>query len=249
MIQKNCQFLKFVTIKICLIAIIFMSLPNDAMAASGQCVVFTNGQELPGPKYPDHPERSGHYFYVGDSREDIFSSSVCGGTPVPGIITKLTKLQNQINDAYLTFAGCEENKIKNNCEDNLTSPMLVRRYFVGMESTCGVGFADIIKYGRFYYCAGGGMMERTDFIPVVGCAPNTYAATSNCQPCPNGKYSPKGSTNVSQCVGAESNEAVWAISKSDENGFLSCSNASFNGDGNCSCRKGANWNKQKNQCE
>jgi hypothetical protein len=161
------------------------------------------------------------------------------------------KLQNQINNAYLQFAGCEDDETKKNCRDNSGSPRPWSVFSDDKTQICGTSLKlnRNIKFGRFYYCAGGGMMERTDFIPINGCAANTYAATMNCQPCPNGTYSPKGSTKISQCVDRTSNVAVWSISKANSNGFFDCP-AGTNTDkyGNCTCKKGLNWAKKVKKC-
>ncbi len=243
------HYLKSIMITLCLVGIFSMSLPSDARAA---CTVYTGGHEQPGPKYPDHPVRLGYYFYLGHAKEDIFEGkSSCGFNSNYSEDSKLEKLQNQIDNAYVKFAGCEKNDAIGNCHRNYGSPRDSRSYFSEPTvESCGAGFQKDLKYGRFYYCAGGGMLERTDFIPVHGCAPNTYAATDNCQPCPEGKYSPKGSTNISQCVDAKANEAVWAIRNADAFGFPSCpKGANMNGTGNCSCKKGTKWKSKKEKCE
>lgn len=239
-------YLKLAFVKICLLGVFFVLIPSDAMA---QCAVYTGGYENPGPKYPDHPTRFGRYFYVGHEKEAIFEgASYCGVSGQFAASSNLKKLQAQINDTYAKFPGCEDER---DCNRNYESPAWTSFYSDSSDaaSECGEGFSKNYKYGRFYYCADGNMMERTDFIPINGCAPNTYAATDNCQPCPSGKYSPKGSTNISQCVDAKANEAVWAISKADINGFFSCpKGANMNGSGNCSCSKGKKWKPKKNQC-
>ena len=242
MIWKKIQYLKFIIIKLCLLGVFFSALPADAQADEA-CFIYTQGRERPAPKYPDHPKRAGFYFYLGDTTEEIFG----GNCPNRYAIKKSAReLQNQITDAYSQFAGCEDKK---DCQEYAASPASWSHFTEGMSTNCGARWQFNIKFGRFYYCAGRGMMERTDFIPPNGCAANTYAATMNCQPCPNGTYSPKGSTKISQCVDRTSNAGVWSISKADRNGFFDCP-AGTNTDkyGNCTCKKGLNWAKKVKKC-
>jgi hypothetical protein len=111
-----------------------------------------------------------------------------------------------------------------------------------------------MKLGHYYYCAGGGMMERTDFIPVLGCNRNSYAGSMNCQPCPAGTYSKRGATDRSQCLSKTQNESVWAISTANFQGVFSCpkgankQNGGKNA-GECICDKGTNWKSKKKKCE
>jgi hypothetical protein len=247
--QLTQQYLKFLMIKLCLIGVLFISISSDAWA---ECAIYTMGAEQSGPKYPDHPSRYGVYFYVGHPKEAIFNGEpYCGSNSNFSVTSMLKNQQKQIDDTYAKFAGCEANDDIKNCQRNYRSPSYSPFFDKTSDtaSMCGAGFKEGYKYGRFYYCADGNMVERTDFIPVVGCAPNTYAGTDKCQPCPEGKYSPKGSVDISQCVDAKANEAVWAISQADNNGFFSCpKGANMNGRGNCSCVKGKNWKSNKKQC-
>lgn len=243
-------FRTFLISQVCLIGVVFISLPINAWAG---CAVYTGGDEQPGSRYPDHPSRLGLYFYVGHNSENLFEGrSYCGANAQFKNDSKLEKLQAQIDNTYVTFAGCEGNKTIKNCQRNFNSPSTLSSFLEQNKAAekCGAGYQNRLKYGRFYYCAGGGMMERTDFIPVMGCAPNTYAATDNCQPCPSGKYAAKGATSISQCVNAKKNEAVWAISRADKNGFVSCpKGANMAGSGNCACKKGTNWSSKRKQCD